>query len=278
MATILFPVGRMVAGSLKELRPRTEPDGRTPKFGKDGKPLLVCNFGVAIAKGAETEWSQTEWGQKIFEIGKTAEPTLHQSAAFAWKITDGDDTRPNKNGNIPVEQEGWARHWVLWFSQGWLPTLCNADGSVTLESGAIVPGQYVQVQADVISNKVKPPETPGLYLNPIAVALAADGDRITTEVNTGAVGFGGAPLPVGARPVEPVVPGFAAPTPEAATSAPPTATSAPPPPNAAFMAPPVPAAPPADPVTTAKANGATYAQLLAAGWTEALMREHGMIV
>jgi hypothetical protein len=289
MALILFPVGRFIGGSLKDLHGRTETDGKTPKLGADGKQMMACNFGVAIPKTpGHTHWSQTPWGTEMLNIAKAAEPVLHQSAAYAWKVIDGDDTRPNKNGKVPATQEGYAGNWILWFSQGWLPKQCNADGSVELQPGTILPGQYVQVQADVAPNGAKPPNTPGLYLNPKAVALVADGPRITTEsVDTTKCGFGQAPLPPGALPLQPAVAGFpgAAVVPDApfqqmGAGAP--VAPVPVVPNAGFMMPPPPAPPappaPVGPVMTAAANGASYAQYKAAGWSDEQMRAGGLLV
>ncbi|MFA6064047.1 MAG: hypothetical protein WC736_15770 [Gallionella sp.] len=263
MTDIVFPIGRFIGGSLKDLHARTEQDGKTPVLGTDGKPMMACNFGIAIPK-TQADWRNEVWGKVMFEIAKAAEPILHQSPSFAYKIVNGDDTLPNKNGKVPSQQEGYAGHWVLWFSQGWLPKLCSADGSVELQPGSIVPGQYVQVLGDISSNGAKPPKTPGLYLNPKAVALAADGPRITTnDIDTTKVGFGGA-LPAGAQPLKPAEAAFAAP-------------AVPVTPNAAFMAPPAPPAVPAGPVMTAKANGASYQQMIEAGWNDALLKQHGMI-
>lgn len=273
---ILFPVGRFIGGSLEKLTGRTEQDGKTPKLDKAGNKLMVCNFGVAIPK-TQADWRLEPWGAQMFEIGKAAEPVLHQSPAFAWKIIDGDDKLPNKNGKVPAMQTGYAGCWVLWFSQGWLPQQCNADGSVELPPGSIHPGQYIQVQGDIASNGAKPPNTPGLYLNPKAVALAADGERIVTEkVDTTKVGFGAAPLPAGAMPLAAAVPGFGAapapapiPAPAAQVTPPPVAV----PPSTAFMAPPPPV--PTGPTMTAKAAGATREAYLAQGWTDELLVQHG---
>jgi len=270
MAIILFPVGRMIGGSLEKLTARTEQDGKTPKLDKAGQPSMVCNFGVAIPK-TQADWRNEPWGAQMFEIGKAAEPVLHQSPAFAWKIINGDDNLPNKNGKVPASQTGYAGNWVLWFSQGWLPEQCNADGSMLLPPGSIHPGQYVQVQGDIASNGAKPPNTPGLYLNPKAVALAADGERIATEkVDTTTIGFGAAPLPAGAKPLEAAVPGFGAAP--AAPVPPPVAV----PPSTAFMTPPPPV--PSGPTMTAKAAGMTRESFIAQGWTDALLVEHGYMV
>ena len=264
MSEILFPIGRMIGGSLEKMHPRTENDGKTPKKNSAGEPMMQCNFGVAIPK-TQADWRSEPWGNIMYNIGVAAEPVLYASPSFSWKVIDGDSPLPNKNGKAPKDQTGYIGNWILWFSQGWLPKLCNADGTVELQPGAIQAGQYVQVLADVASNGAKPPQTPGLYLNPRAVALAADGDRIVTEVDTAKAGFGGA-LPTGARPVQPAVAGFAP-----APIAPPAVPVAP---NPAFMAPPVPAAH----VMTPKANGASYEACIKAGWTDELLRQNGMML
>jgi hypothetical protein len=263
MAQILFPIGRLIGGSVEKLHPRTEADGKTPKMDRDGKPMMAVNFGVAIPKGSETHWSQTAWGAEMFNIAKAAYPVLHQTPTFAWKVVDGDSAVPNKNGKLPRNQTGYAGNWVLWFSQGWAPKICSADGAIELPSGSIVPGYYVQVLGEVASNGAQPPNTPGLYMNPIAVALAGEGEKIVIDVDTTTVGFGGT-LPPGAKPVQPAVSGFG-------TSIAPVSPPAPIVPNAAFMT------PPPVRVMTAKANGATYEQMLAAGWNDDLLRQHGMM-
>ena len=206
---IVFPIGRLIGGSVSKLHPRMEMDGKTPKKDKSGNPVNQVNFGVAMPKGAETHWSQTEWGAKVLEVGKGAYPVLFQITSFAWKITDGDSTVPNKNGKLPSMQQGYKGNWVIWFSQGWAPKLCNADGSVTVPPESFVTGYYVQVMADVAPNGAQPPNTPGVFMNPVAVALAGEGEVIVTDVDTTTVGFGGA-LPAGAKPVQPAVAGFPA--------------------------------------------------------------------
>lgn len=263
MADIMFPPGRMIGGNLDELKPRTESNG-TPKIGKDGKPEMQCSVGYAIPKTGETAWSQTAWGKAIYDIGAAAHPTLVASPAFSWKISDGDSVLPNKKGKRPVDQTGYAGHWVLWFSQGWLPKRVNADGTVELPDGAIKAGDYVQVYGSVAGNKLVPNGTPGVYLNPIAVALVGKGDLILSEVDTTKVGFGQAPVPAGARPVEAAAPQFAAPSPQA--------PAAPVVPRPEILEP--------AKVMTPKAAAAnyTYALLSGGGWTDEQMRKEGYLV
>jgi len=294
---ILFPAGRMIGGSVEKLYPVMEQDGKTPKIGRDQKPMMSISFGVAIPKMGEQHWNQTQWGAAMWNIGRAGAPQMHMAQSFAWKVIDGDSTAPNKNGKIPNTLTGYAGHWVIWFKQGWAPKLVNADGSVELPAGSIVPGYYVQVAADVAFNGAVPPNTLGLYLNPVAVALVGIGEKIATDVDTTSMGFGQAALPPGAQPVPPAfdmngpapVAGSTTappPIPPASTAAPvtPATPVTPVAPNAAYMAPPPPPTPPAAPTAqvvpqmTAKANGASYEQFKNGGWTDEMMRQQGYLV
>ena len=255
---ILFPIGRLIGGSVSKLKQRTEQDGKTPKFNRDGTPAMQLSFGVAIPK-TQARWQDEVWGATVFGIGKAAFPQMHVSPAFAWKCIDGDSVIPNKSGKVPSTMAGHTGNWVIWFSQGWAPKLVTADGATELPAEKFVPGYYVQVYADVSGNGAVAPNTPGVYMNPVAVALAGEGEVIATDVDTKAVGFGGA-LPPGATPVTAAVAAFAAPAPAPIT------------PNPSFMAPP--------PVhqMTAAANGATYEAFIAQGWDDASMRAAGYMV
>lgn len=266
MPDILFPAGRMVGGNLDTLFPVMDDNTKLQKIGKDGKPMFDCSFGCAIPKAhAAEQWQQTPWGKTIYDTGAAAHPALVASPAFSWKVADGDSVLPNKKGKRPCDKAGHPGHWVIWFSQGWLPKRVNATGDIELPNGAIVPGYYIQVFGSVAGNKLVPNGTPGVYLNPIAVALVGEGEKIVTDVDTTKVGFGAASLPAGARPVVAAAPQFAAPAPTPA-------------PNPAILHVPAPV-PVAQHVMTAKAAGATYEQFMATGqWTDALMREQGYML
>lgn len=277
MADILFPVGRMVGGSMYK------PNNKTDSFGKpvldpQGEPVQSYSFGVAIPK-TQASWRNETWGAQIYTVGQVAYPGICDTPSFAWKIVDGDSQVPNKKGKKPCDQEGYAGNWVLWFSQSWAPKLVNQNGSQELtEPNAVIAGYFIQVYGNVKGNAPSP--TPGVYLNPLAVALSGYGAPITTSIDTTSVGFGNAPAPAGmsATPV-----GMMQPPPAAAPA--PSAVPGPVTPNAAFLQPPaVPAAPPPAPPTapgrtmTAKAAGATYESFIAQGWTDDLLRQHGYIL
>lgn len=307
---ILFPPGRFVAGSMYE--PNTKDMQGAPmviKSGPDaGKPRQDWFFAVAIAKEpGHTHWAQTEWGKQIWAVGHAGFPQGQgNNPTFAWKVTDGDSTVIDAKGRKPCDKEGYKGHWVIRFGSGFAPKLYNRDGTQQLtQPNAINPGDYLQVLANVDGNGQM--TKPGVYLNHALVALAGYGERIVTGPNAAAVGFGQSALPQGASAVPlagmpvPAAPGGVAPTvvPPALPGAAPLNPALPPlpgsvssggapippvmtqvPPNPAFLQ--AAAAPPMPPAAPGRrmlppANGASYEQMLANGWTDALLLQHGMM-
>ena len=152
MTQILFPVGRMIGGSAYEARPKLD-NNKQPVLNKDGTPAKSFSIGIAIPKGSEQHWSQAsyvnkkgeliEWGKSIYNEGTTAYETMAQHPSFAWKITDGDSSIPDKNGKPQNSKIGYPGNWVIWFSHSWAPKLVNSNGSHELtERDAIVPGYF----------------------------------------------------------------------------------------------------------------------------------------
>lgn len=310
---ILFPVGRLVMGSLYD--GQTKDANNQPLIVKTGpntgQPMVKYFFAVAIPKMAgHTHWSQTDWGAVIWQAGYEAFPQGQgQSPTFAWKVEDGDSTTPNKRGRVPAQTEGFAGHWIVSFSSTFAPKLYTADGSAELtEPGTIKLGHFVEVFGSVVGNNNA--QNPGVYINHSMVAYSGYGPEISRGPDPGAVGFGQGPLPPGASEVPPPalpgatppsaapaavspppIPNAAAPaTPPAsappvpstpaATAAPatPPATPTPVQPHDGFMTPPVPSAPaaPAAPVWNGPA-GTSREQYAAAGWTDEQMRAQGLI-
>lgn len=273
------PVGRLVQGSLyKGNTQDAEGNPLVTKSGPNaGQPRVDYFFALAIPKTGETHWNQTEWGKKIWEVGQKSFPNGQANApSFAWKIVDGDSTVPNRRGRKPADREGYPGHWVLSFSSGYAPKVYNRDGTeVITEPGAVKLGYYVQVAGVCAGNGSM--QQPGVYLNHSMVALSGYGPEIVVGPDPSSVGFGASPLPAGAS-AAPVgglpSPASAAP---AAPVAPPVPPVAPPvTPNPGFLTPPVPPVAPAR-VMLPAANGATYEQLIGAGWTDALLVQHGMM-
>lgn len=244
---ILTPVGRLVRGSLYN---GSDKDAkgvlRVVKTGPNaGQPRVEFFFALAIKKGPEPHWNQTTWGGPIWQCGQAGFPQGQANGPlFSWKITDGDSAVPNKRGKIPRDGEGYPGHWVLNFSNGFAPRIFTADGSAEITTpGQVKLGYFIQVAGSVAPNTG---ESPGIYLNPNMVAYAAQGPEIVLGPDASEVGFGQSPLPPGAQAI-PVTPMQAALAPA-----------------------------PARPMT-AKANGASFDEMKAAGWTEAMMVQHGML-
>lgn len=269
------PVGRIVMGSL--YTPQTTDAEGKPLLIKSGpnagQPKVQYFFAVAVPKGPETHWNQTQWGALIWKTGHESFPQGQADhPQFAWKIVDGDSAIPNKAGKKPCDRTGYPGNWVLSFTSGFAPKIYNKDGSAQInEPEAVKLGYYIQVNGDVDGNGSQ--QQPGVFLNHSMVALSAYGEEIYVGPDASAVGFGSAPLPAGAMATPPAT--FTPPVPqEVAPAALPT-------PNPAFLQPPVftPPVPPAPAMhrLTTKAAGATYEQLIGAGWTDALLVQHGMM-
>ena len=287
------PVGRLVEGSL--YKPSTTDAEGNPLVVKSGPNAGQARtdyyFALAIPKGAEQHWASTDWGANIWEVGHKSFPNGQaNSPAFAWKVIDGDSAVPNRKGRKPCDKEGHKGHWVLRWSSGYAPRIYNANGSQAItEPDAVKPGYYVQVAGSVAGNGSQ--QQPGVYLNHSMVALAGYGEEINFGADPALAGFGAAPLPAGASaaPLAALPPGtgVAAVPPPAPPAPPPVVTTAPPvTPNHQFVAgpgavaaPPAPPPPPAGSVhlMLPAANGATYEQLVAAGWTDALLVQHKMM-
>jgi hypothetical protein len=262
--TITTPVGRLVEGSLykgNEFNAENQP--LMFKTGPNaGKPRVDYYFAVAIPKGNETHWNQTEWGQTIYSVGKLAFPKgQYDRPDFSWKITDGDSTILNKANRRPCDKDGFPGNWVLKFSRSYAPKIYNADGSQLLqEEGYVNLGDYIQVHAVISGNESD--KQPGVYLNHMMVAFSGYGERIILGPDPKTVGFGNSPLPAGASV-----------TPHAAFAPP---QEAPAPYPQILNVPPAPA--PKIPAMTAKANGITYEQYKQAGWTDEQMIAEGVLI
>lgn len=206
-ANFVTPVGRLVMGNL--YRPRTQDGQGRPlvyKNGpKTGQPRSDIFFALAIPKGQEVtsgygalSWVMTPWGQEIYKAGCAFMAHAPQLPTFAWKVADGDSVVPNTKGKRLADSEGCRGHWILFFTSTVAFKICNADGSQHLtQPDAVKPGYFVQVGMNSKGNDS--PDKPGVYLNPVAVALVAYGEEIQTGVDTGSLGFGqNVQLPAGA--------------------------------------------------------------------------------
>ncbi len=257
------PVGRLVQGSLYE--PQTENFDGKPLTTETGEEKIVFYLGIAIPKGAETHWNQTEWGQKIYAEGTQSWPKgeYHQPT-FAWKVVDGDSTIPNKKMNKPCDKPGHPGNWILNFSSSFPTKICQPDATPIVIEDYVKLGDYIAVLGSVKTNGSS--QSPGVYLNHLWVAFYGYGERIVLGVDPKSAGFDKLAPPPQASSVPVAAQPFTPPMTEVQ-------------PHPAILNPP-PVAPVAAPVRqlTALAKGNSYEQLIAAGWSEAQMIQYGLLV
>lgn len=274
---ITLPVGRMVQGDLYAAKKNEKKP--------EAAPTYFC--GYAIKKGNETHWSQTPWGKLIWDLGHAESAATVGRPDFAWKIVDGDSAVPNRKNKKPCDNPDFRGHWIVRISSTYAPKLYIMQGSGVqslVEPGYVKPGHFIEANVQIKANGQS--ESPGIYINHNMICWRAFGPIIEFGPDADDVGFGAGALPAGASAVPPSGPmpaaPQAAPAPAPATNVHPNvafvqnaagAVQAPPAPVAA---PPVPAAPVRQ--MTAAANGATYEQYVAAGWTDAQLVANGLML
>jgi hypothetical protein len=246
-SSILFPVARLVQGDLYKAQDKdNQGNPLTIKTGPNaGKARVNFFFAIAVPKSpGVTHWGNEQtWGARIWALGHSWWPQGQaQQDRFAWKIEDGDDTRPNQNNRRNCDREGFPGHWIIQLGSSFAPKIFDEQGNPLLQENLIKRGFWVEVLANVQSNENA--QNPGIYINHSMVAYRAPGKEIVSGPDPKAVGFGRSALPVGvtAQPVGNVahIPAAAPAVPGAAPAVP----GAPPVPGAApvYAAPP-PAAP-----------------------------------
>lgn len=289
---VTTPVGRLVGGHPMVQETVLDDKTNQPKMQADGvTPRTSAFFALAIPKGSESAWWETQWGQQIYQAGVSGFPNgAYQRPDFAWKIEDGDSTIPNKRNKRNCDREGYPGHWILRCSTG-LTIRCYHDGKFApheqiQQKEAIKPGDYGRAALLVKANGSD--QSPGVYLNPDMFALtragieiqlgeqrdAADAFKQPAELPANAQvdpNAGATPPPPAAAPAAATPPPPAA-QPEGVQPAPdfangPAAPTAP----AAGATPPPPPAPEAEPMYyDANGNGPfAKSALEQAGYTEA---------
>lgn len=314
---VLLPVGRLVGSSLYDPR-TTDYEGKPLVYkngDKNGQPRKVYEASIAVRK-TQQHWANEsfqhpslgliEWGKAIWNAGHLAFPQGQaQSPDFAWKITDGDSTKVNKNGNKPCDNEHYRGCWVLHLSSDRPARLVNADGSaMLLDVDAVKPGYWVQAHLNVTGNGSV--GNPGVHLTHNAISLQKYDTEIVFGPNVAAMGFGAggqvhsntaSDTPVGGAMVPPATPATPGNVPPAVPATPtvagaPVSAAVPAPvtppvasvpaavptptvaaiPNTGFTAgaiapPPAPAAPQLVPTANVPA-GTTLQQFKDAGWSD----------
>jgi hypothetical protein len=232
-------------------------------------PKTSMFVALAIPKGAEQAWYQTEWGAQMYAAGQAGWPNGEfQAATFAWKVEDGDSMIPNKKGKKNCDREGFPGNWIIKGTTQ-IPVACHHTGKYQAheciqDKGQIKTGDYARMSIQVRGNA--PSQSPGIYVNPQLFELVRAGIQIVGGGPDAADVFGGAPAPVmpeGAQ-IQQGVPAPVAPAPAAPVAPAPAAPVAPAP---EVLAPPP--APTAEPTYNVGGTEFTKAQLISSGWSEA---------
>lgn len=270
--------GRLVGGHPGRME-LVKDNAGNPKMRADGTQQQTCYFSVAYPKN---DPAAAAFIQHLRDVDRAAYPSMHGPdglpfPTFSSKIEDGDSHIPNKKGKIPNQRDGWAGNWVVKYARntGDTPPFKKHDGRqwVDVPYDILNVGDYIVVGGTTSPNNSA--DSPGMYRNVDMVGFVAHGPRIATgrsaEESLGAP----PPPPPGAMatPPAPSAPMPVSPAPAPAPAPAPVPAPVAPPPYDAHMPP-----PPAGPQMTAAANGATYESFIAAGWTDATLRQHGMMV
>jgi hypothetical protein len=311
------PVMRLVGGSMTPQK-KTDYETDKPILDDNGNNVMEVTIIGAIRKddpqfgefyGALYEEARAAFPHLVVN-GQITHPK------FAWKIKDGDGV--DGNGKSYKDKPGYAGHWIIVFGTQFAPKCFHAGRydpmqQITNPEEVFYRGCYIRVQGRFRGNGVTANDSkkvPGMFLSPDNVEFVAHGERIATGLDA-AKGFGSAPVtalppgasatpvggtsgPQGASSGAPGLPGLP-PAPGASPGAPaglpgmpgpaPAAAAAgapglPPPgpvaPGAPGLPPPAPAAPVYQ--MTASAQGATREGLIAQGWTDELLIQHGHMV
>lgn len=312
----LTPVGRLVQGDCFEAQ--TKDSNGKPYLDKNNQPTQKYFVAVAFPKSdpqfaalkAQFEQIARAEFPHLFPNGG---PCVNPN--FSFKIIDGDGI--DQNGKPNNTKEGFAGCWILRASSTY-PPKCFAAGKYQPHEqlhpvGGVNPiprGHYVRVAGTVAGNGGGNGK-PGLYVNANMIEWARVGDVIVGGPDAATV-FGGAPGAGAAAPAarqmlpaagattyeayiaagwtdaQLIASGFmaapvaAAPTPPAPPAAAPTPPAPPAAPAPTPPAPPAPVTPHtgilAGPQMTPAAGATTYAQYIAAGWTDAQLIASGFMV
>ena len=188
---LMLPCGRIVQGHPMEGHQQKD-NANQPKTMRDGSPLMSYYIAVALVKGAEQHWAQTEWGQILYAAGVEGWPNgEHGAPTFAWKVVDGDSTVPDRSGTSPSQKEGFPGHWVVRISSCFQYPCYHAGKyqahEVIQNPKEIKCGDYVRVEVSTLGNGPVS-QSPGIYINPLQLEVSRAGVQIISKSMPDAAG------------------------------------------------------------------------------------------
>jgi hypothetical protein len=321
------PVGRLVQGDCFVAQTKDQTGAlRVVKSGPNiGQPNPQFFVAIAVPK-SDPLWpgfmqmlydaAKAEWPAMFPPTGVPAPlygiQAVHPvNPVFTFKVKDGDGL--DRNGKRNADKEGFAGHWIVSAASSYAPKCAKPTSPGAWETltdpESIKRGYWIRLAGSFASNDSV--NTPGMYVNLDLIELAGLGTVIVGGADFATAFATPAALPVGVSATPTLGASSAGPVmlpgaggtyaeliaagwtnalliqhgkmaaPAAAVTPPPppgaAAVTPPPPPGAAAVTPPPPpgvVTPPAGPTMLPGAGG-TYAELIAAGWTDALLIQHG---
>ena len=298
--TFTSPTGRLLFGDV--FRANTKDAAGNPLTNKQtGEPKIEYSIGVAFPK---SDPETAAFLQLVMTTAAAGFPEMFPGgvcnrSTFSFKRIDGDSAVPNQSGKIPNQQKNYPGNWIFRFSTSFAPSAVDERIQPIVEPAALQRGYYVRVAGTISPNNNQ--QYPGIYLSHSCVQRVGYGEVISVGVDA-AVAFaapavlppgasaapvGSGPLPVApppaayppvaAPPPPPAPPPAAVPPPAPVPPAPAAAPALAPLPGFGGVAPAPPPPPPAGPPQMKQGSSHTYEQMIASGWTEATLREKGML-
>lgn len=256
------PVGRLVQGDCFVAQTKDQQGAlRVVKSGPNiGQPNPQFFVAIAVAK---TDPLWPAFFQSLYDTAKLEWPALFPATGvpaplfgiqavhpvnplFTFKVKDGDGI--DRNGKSNATKDGFAGHWIVSAASSYAPKCAKPTSPGVWETltdpASIKRGYYVRLAGSFAGNESA--NTPGMYVNLDLIELAAFGEEIIGGPDFATAFAAPAALPAGASATPMLGAGLAGGGAPAAGA----------------------------PVMLAGAGG-TYAELIAAGWTDALLVQHG---
>ena len=176
--------GRIVMGHPVKRQTMTDDKGNK-LFNDDGTTKTQHFFVLAVPKGAEQDWKQTEWGQKVLQVASNGYRNGEVNRPdFSWKVEDGDSQIPNKKGRKNCDTEGHPGHWIIKCTTQLhcpcFPYNKYSPFDAITDENAVKCGDYYMISIECAdnTNKGAPAKTPGVYMNPKASVFIRSGVEI----------------------------------------------------------------------------------------------------
>ena len=174
---IVWTSGNLFAGQVKK-------DDRTKQvvLDRDGKPVIVFGFGLAVPKIDSRTGQFTDAWVKLYQTLQAEALTLypggHIPQGFSFKYKDGD-VDVDKSGVPYAKREGYAGHIVIaCTTQLPIKYFRFEGGNNILVNDGFKNGDYVNVAINIKAHPAVGQGKAGIYVNPTAVQMIQAGAEI----------------------------------------------------------------------------------------------------